>query len=295
MAEEPIPQTLLVIGGSSLVGHRLREIAENFPGAVQFTGRSRLSPGDLVLDARAPERFSTNEKITAVIVCAPIRLVSDALLRRLYDLGMRRLVVFSSTSILTKVQTTDAAERDMLAQLQNSEALVKRFCEHASVRWTILRPTMIYDEGRDQNVTQIMRLIQRSGFFPIAGAGAGLRRPVHAADLAAAALIAVQTAACNGKTYNLSGGEELTYRKMVDRIFAGMGRSPFVVSLPLFVWRIGFWLKSLVQPGGGTNFEMARRMNKDMNFDHDAASADFGYSPRAFQPHFKDFRPPSGL
>jgi nucleoside-diphosphate-sugar epimerase len=277
---------LLVIGGSSLVGRRLRELAPRFPGNMQFTGHKNLAAGDHELDADAPQRFSLSGSIDAVIVCAPISRINAALLQRLYDLGMRRLVVFSSTSILTKTTTNDPLEQSMLQRLQAGEELVRSFCVKAGVAWTILRPTMIYDEGLDQNVSQIMRVILRLGFFPIAGNGRGLRRPVHAADLASAALSALTSKACAGKTYSLSGGEVLTYKQMVARIFWGMGRAPRIIPIPLFIWRIGFLCKSLLAPGRAVNFEMARRMNKHMNFEYTDAAKDFGYSPRSFQPDF---------
>lgn len=284
---EPAKQiSLLVIGGSSLVGRRLRDLAPQIPGRVQFTGHRNIAIGDLKLDADAPRDFSPPEPIDSVIVCAPIWRINTPLLQRLYDIGMRRLVVFSSTSILTKTTTHDPNEQLMLQRLQAGEELVRSFCVNAAVTWTILRPTMIYDEGLDQNVSQIMRVIRRVGFFPIAGSGCGLRRPVHAEDLAAAALSVLKSDASAGKTYALSGGEVLTYKQMVARIFWGMGRPPRIVSIPLILWRIGFFTKGLISAGSAVNFEMARRMNKHMYFEHTEAAADFGFSPRGFQPIF---------
>ena len=282
----PTQQHLLVIGASSLVGRRLREIAPQFQGSVQFTGNTKLTPGDLKLDAYAPELFSPVSPIAAVIFCAPISRLNEALLQRLQKAGMKRLVVFSSTSILTKITSNDAAERLMLEQLKAGEELVRSFCAQSAISWTIFRPTMIYDEGRDKNVSQIMRVIRRFGFFPIAGKAQGLRRPVHAADLAKAALDVLKKEACTNKIYVLSGGEELTYKQMVERIYSGMGLAPLILPMPLLLWRLGFLAKSFFTPRSGVNFEMARRMNKHMNFEHTEASSDFGYSPRAFLPKF---------
>mgnify|MGYP001015744493 CR=1 FL=1 len=103
-----------------------------------------------------------------------------------------------------------------------------------------------------------------------------------------AALQAVQSAAAANKAYNLSGGETLTYRQMVARIFRAMGRAPRIVPLPMIVWRIGFLALGLVRKGGknAANLEMARRMAVHMDFDHADAARDFGYRPGLFAPRF---------
>jgi nucleoside-diphosphate-sugar epimerase len=73
------------------------------------------------------------------------------------------------------------------ASLAEAEAEVERFCAEPGVAWTILRPTLIYDEGRDGNVSRLAGLIRRFGVLPLSGEGEGLRQPVHAEDLAVGA------------------------------------------------------------------------------------------------------------
>jgi nucleoside-diphosphate-sugar epimerase len=120
---------------------------------------------------------------------------------------MTRLVAFSSTSRFTK-QTSDVPEeRAVAASLAEAEAEVERFCAEQGVAWTILRPTLIYDEGRDGNVSRLAGLIRRFGVLPLSGGGEGLRQPVHAEDLAVGALRAAGSPAAENKAYDLVGGE----------------------------------------------------------------------------------------
>jgi nucleoside-diphosphate-sugar epimerase len=104
--------------------------------------------------------------------------------------------------------------------------------ERLAIAYTIFRPTLIYGAGRDRNIADIARFVRRFGVFPILGKGIGLRQPVHAADLAEACLLAVDSSASFNRVYNLSGGETLTYRQMVERVFQAMGKRGRVVSLP---------------------------------------------------------------
>ncbi|MGZ3306664.1 MAG: NAD-dependent epimerase/dehydratase family protein, partial [Asticcacaulis sp.] len=200
---------------------------------------------------------------------------------------------FSSTSRLTKGASPEPAEREVVRKLADGEAAIIDFCSRRDVAWTLLRPTLIYDEGRDENVSRIAATIQKLGFFPVCGQAAGKRQPVHARDLARAALQAIPAGAAFNRTYNLSGGETLTYREMVGRISAGMGRKPVILPLPLWAWRVGLTLISLIRPGKtlSHNIHMAERMNVDLWFDHAQASRDFGYAPGPFRPVFPETGP----
>ena len=199
--------------------------------------------------------------------------------------GARRLVALSSTSRFTKRDSAAASERAIAARLAAAEEEVLDWARTRGIAATILRPTMIYDGIHDQNVARIARFIRRFGCYPVAGAAVGLRQPVHADDVATACQSALQ---CDGlrETYEISGGETLTYREMVGRIFAWLERPPRLVTLPLPLVRAAGPLVRIM-PGLESLPTMAARMNEDLVFDHGAATRDFGFHPRAFSLPFR--------
>lgn len=284
-------KNLLVIGARSLIGRRMPEAirAAGWPEeSVRYSSRQPVAKQGVILDTVRPYDFQPDRTFVAVIVCAPIWLITDVLLERLVGLGMKRIIAFSSTSRLTKSASGEAAERDVVAKLAAGEDTLTAFCEARGVAFTILRPTLIYEEGLDQNVTRIADLIRKLGFFPVCGLASGLRQPVHARDLAMAAMQALTARASFNRAYNLSGGEDLTYAAMVRRIFEALGRAPVIIALPEILWRIGFLVLNLVRPKKlKRNIHMALRMNTDLWFDHSAATRDFGYRPGPFKPDFK--------
>ena len=284
-------ENVLIIGARTLVGRRLRAalLAAGWPEAAVWHASRRQTGGQgLVLDMARPDAFAPERAFTHVIVCAPVWLIGDALIRRLAGQGMRRLIAFSSTSRLTKGESDEAAERDVVAALIAGEATVARACDDVGVAWTILRPTLIYDEGRDENVSRIARVIRKLGVFPLYGAATGLRQPVHARDLAAAAAGALRAEASHGKTYNLPGGETLAYRDMVKRICAALRRPALLLPAPEGLWRSGFAVLSALRGRPlSNNLQMARRMNVDLCFDGGEAARDFGYKPGPFAPDFR--------
>ncbi len=168
--------------------------------------------------------------------------------------------------MLAKVNSPSAAERNTAARLAAAEKAVAE----ASIAWTMLRPTLIYGLGRDRNVTAAAHFIRRWRFFPLAGPGKGLRQPVHADDLAAAAVRLIDDATHAGKAFNIGGGETMTYRAMIERIFAVLSIKPRFLQLTA----LGML--------PGTTGAMARRMEQDLDFDHGEVWRDLGLAPRRF-------------
>jgi nucleoside-diphosphate-sugar epimerase len=275
----------LVIGATGLVGSYIVEQlvrSGEHPMALSRSPRNATDIDWLRGDLEQPDTLDF-PAFTTLYCTANAVLVADAL-PRLFSPSLKRLVVFSSTSVLTKQETEVAAERDMIRRLADAEQRIAAACEQHGVAWTILRPTLIYGAGRDTNITPLSRLIRRFGFMPLVGGAGGLRQPVHAEDLAIGAIAAASSPAAANKIYALAGGETLTYREMIGRIFDGLKLPRRFISVPLFLWRASFVLIKPLYPSA--NVAMGTRMMKDMTFDYTPAMRDFGWKPRNFKPVF---------
>ena len=197
--------------------------------------------------------------------------------------GARRVVALSSTSLLAKRDSSDQGEQALARGLYEGEQVLRTWAEAKGVEWVILRPTLIYGYGRDKNVTEIIRFVRRWGGFPVMGRADGLRQPVHAEDVAAACVSALTVLAAGNRTYNLSGGETLSYREMVCRVFAAIGKVPHLVTVPRWLFRLAVTALRVVPRYRNWTVDMADRMNRDLVFDHVDAMRDLGFSPRPFQ------------
>ncbi len=213
---------------------------------------------------------------------APVWCLSDYF-PALEASGVRRVVALSSTSRFTKSTSSDAAERATVQRLVDGERCLQEWAESRGIEWVILRPTLIYGLGRDRNVSAVARFVRRFGFFPVLGAAAGLRQPLHADDLAAACFAALRSPAAANRAYNLSGGETLGYREMVRRICAACGRHPRTPTIPLWLFRVAVAILRVGLRRRQFSAGMAERMNADLVFDHSAASADLAFAPRPFR------------
>ncbi len=196
--------------------------------------------------------------------------------------GVRRVVVLSSTSRFTKDDSSDVQEQAIAQRLIQTEARVQAWAQSSGVDWVILRPTLIYGLGRDKNIAEIAHFIRRFGFFPLFGKANGLRQPVHAADVASACLAALQAPCAANRAYNISGGETLSYRDMIARVFLALDRRPRMLIVPLYIFSLAVTVLRRLPRYRQWSVAMAERMNRDLVFDHSEATRDLGFKPRLF-------------
>jgi nucleoside-diphosphate-sugar epimerase len=276
----------LVIGGSGLVGGYIVEQLVRRGHRVMAVSRSARQGPDvewLKADLRQPDTLKF--PVFTTLYCTADAILLAPALPRIVHPSLGRVVAFSSTSVLTKQDTEVADERETIRKLTEAEQTIAATCERQRIGWTILRPTLIYAEGRDTNITPLSRLIRRFGFMPLVGGAPGLRQPVHAEDLAIGAVAAAASAAALNKFYSLPGAETLSYREMMGRVFDGMRLPRRLIPVPPWLWRAAFGLAKPLFPGA--NVAMGIRMMKDMTFDSAPAVKDFGWNPRSFHPVFE--------
>jgi nucleoside-diphosphate-sugar epimerase len=130
---------------------------------------------------------------------------------RRFFTNTKKIVCFSSTSAVTKAKSNNIFEQEIVRSLLDGEQNVKIMAEECKFDFVILRPTLIYGLGIDSNVTAIKRFIQKFKFFLLYPPANGKRQPVHADDLAMAAISCLDNPKIKNKIYDLPGGETLTY------------------------------------------------------------------------------------
>ncbi len=198
--------------------------------------------------------------------------------------GVDRVIALSSTSILGKADTASAKEQAVVQQLVDGEQGLLNWGESTASKITICRASMIYGGENNQNIAFVKRMIRLFRFFPMLSQGNGLRQPVHIDDLAAAVLSLMPKSALPESTYILAGGEQLSYRTMIERVFQSLGQKPrfWVISKGVFK---GLLNGLSIFPGlGFLNREMIARMENDLIYDIEPARRNFEYAPGMFRP-----------
>lgn len=234
------------------------------------------------LDAHAP---ALPEGLGAIFSLGPLDVFARWAART--RVAVPRIVAFGSTSVLTKDDSIDAAERDVARRLREAEAALFAHGERHAIAITVLRPTLIYGAGRDRTLSRVAAFARRWRFFPLPRNATGLRQPVHVEDLAKAAFAALDARATFGRAYALPGGETLPYAQMLHRVLAALDPPARLVTLPTTLFRVAY--------AGARAFGFAegegplQRLDRDLVFDAASAVQDFGYAPRPFRPTSRMF------
>ncbi len=261
----------LVAAGYGVTGVSRRQSARALPAGVSWE----------IADLMRPEAVGILPASSIMVSVLPIWATVDVC-KIACARGLSRLVAFSSTSAITKKDAPSAADRELARRLLDGEEALASLPRN--VASTVLRPTMIYSDRGDRNVQQIAAQLRKISVFPLLGAGQGLRQPVHAQDLSTAVVAALTTDKSIGRTYDLGGGEVLTFRELVARTAKANELKVHFVRVPRVVARVGLRALRRRPQFRGITPGALERMSKDLVCDISLAGKDLNYSPRRFEP-----------
>ena len=233
-------------------------------------------------------KSSGNEipEVYAWINLAPV-WTTRSLTKIFHKFHPQNIITLSSTSIEGKSDSNHQQDREVVERLIDGEKWFEHYVQEYSINGVILRPTLIYGGPRNQNINFIASFIRYCRFFPLVGRGEGKRQPVHAEDVARLCVEILQNKTSGFKLYNVVGGEVLSYREMVDRVFHSMGRTKRYVRIPSWIIKPVVTLLSILPKLRFLNAEMVARIDKDLVYSMESVQKELGFKPRKFMTEHK--------
>jgi nucleoside-diphosphate-sugar epimerase len=257
---------ILVTGASGFIGQHIARTLLSRGYFVSATGRSAAALSSLaVAGAQIVMADLATDRIddlvsghTAVVNCAALAApwgqrksfmrnnvqTTERLLVAAQAAGVKRFVHLSSPSIYSRFKdqigvaeaftpprrwTTPYGETKWL-----SEQLVldQRF---VALHPIILRPRAVFGEG-DKTIIPRILAVARKGVFPLINRGAALIDVTYVRNVVAAVELALTTQCENaGRAYNITNGEPMSVRELLDRLFSALDLPVRFIQLPEFV------------------------------------------------------------
>lgn len=275
---------LLVTGGSGFLGRRVLPLAVEQGHEVLALTRSVRSldvvtslgatpvPGDLDDPRSLDAAFGVSGADSLLNLASLGFGHAPAIVAAATEAGIERAVFVSTTAVTTLLDA--GSKKVRLAAEETVRA--------SGLRWTIIRPTMIYGGPDDRNIARLVRVLRRTRVLPLPGGGAALQQPVHVEDLAAALLAAVGTDVAVARTYDVAGPEPMTFRRLVETAADAVGRRVWLVPVPLrpVVGAARAYERLARTPR--LKSEQLARLAEDKAFAIDDAVRDLGFNPRSF-------------
>lgn len=267
---------IAVLGGVRFVGRfivrELREAGEPVTWLVRDPEAAHplAGPGVRVHECDLTSLPAHLPSADCVVCTAPIPMASLAVdaCRRV---GATRAVFLSSGWANSRFATPE------VEAVREGEAVVR----DSGLRWTIIRPTMIYGPG-DRNVSVLRSQIERSPFLPVIGSGDRAVQPVYVEDLAFAVSSAVSRRSAENACFDVAGPEPMTYVAMLDAIANGLGRRPIRVHVPAWVAYLVASLSERFSDRPRLTQDRVRRLSEDRHADISAARDGLGFFPVPF-------------
>ena len=273
-----------MIGGSGFLGgYVLRAAARRGDQAVALArspaaARTVVARGAQPLAGDLDDARSLDEAFAAAGCEALVCLASlgsghgPAIVAAAEEAGLRRAVFVSTTAVTTTLHPPTRQIR--LA----AEQQIRR----SSLDWTILRPTMIYGDAGDRNLSRLLLRLSRAPVLPVPAAGGCLHQPVHVADAAGAVLAALESPAAVGGLYNVAGPAPLPFAELLGTCARAVGSRTRFLPVPLPPLVLAARGYELISRRPRIRAEQLRRLSEDKAFAIANAVRDLGYAPRPF-------------
>lgn len=164
----------------------------------------------------------------------------------------------------------------------NSKKLAEDYLKSNHPRSLYLRPSVLYGPYDKNNLVKIKTLVRSFFFLPKFGKHITIQ-PLHIHDLCHYIFKLINKADFSGKSYVLSGPEQISIDDIVDAFIQVENVKRFKIFIPLKFIQFCF---SIVKPFLPKNFPLARQIEnfkEHPRIDSDEAKKLYDFSPRSFQ------------
>lgn len=195
--------------------------------------------------------------------------------------GVNNLILVHTTGIYSKYKVAGEEYRQIEEKISN---LVQGYIsEGRKIAVTILRPTMIYGDLNDKNISIFIRMVDKLRIFPIVNGARYDLQPVWCKDLGDAYFdVLINWEVTKNKEYILSGGKPIQLREMFEVIAKQLGVRNIFISCPYPISYIGAWMIYGLSMKKIDLREKVQRLVEPRAYPHDKATKDFGFDPVTF-------------
>lgn len=192
------------------------------------------------------------------------------------DAGVNRMILVHTTGIYSKYKLAGEEYRKI-------DQYIYDLAKEKDIRLTILRPTMIYGDLSDGNISFFIKMADYLPFIPLVNGGHYVLQPVHCSDLGKAYnMVLLHPDCCDNKDFVLSGGEVIELRAVFKTILKYLNKNKLFVSCPFCIAYLGAWIIYVITFGKRDFREQVQRLCEPRAYPYSEAEKAFGYNPLTF-------------
>lgn len=194
---------------------------------------------------------------------------------------VKRIIFVHTTGIFSKYKMASEEykiiEKEVIEKAKNN-----------NIDITILRPTMIYGDICDHNISKFIKMMDKMRIYPMIAGGKAEIQPVNARDLGRAYYqVLINPEKTKNKNYNLSGEKPITIKNMLKLILKYLDKKTIFIPIPMFISITVAYILKILTFGKKDIVEKVLRMNETRIFSNEEARRDFGYTTIKFEEGIK--------
>jgi nucleoside-diphosphate-sugar epimerase len=280
---------ILLTGGAGVMGRRLVQGLRERGERVRVLDRSgtrlddpevELRHGDVTDPASLEGVF---DGVDTVFHLAAVLIAHDPAVFERVNVGGTRNVLAAARAAGVK-QFIFVSSASVVYPKTTAYSRSKRECERIvreedRMQWTIVRPTLAYNEHGGEEFRMFLEYLRKFPVVPFIGRGRALKNPVHVDDLMRGFLAVAGNPVAYGKTYNFSGGEDISIWDLAHLMLRHQGIAKPFVPLPVSLCTaIASALEGrMARPP--LTWNVIAGITQDANLDNSEARRDLGYAP----------------
>lgn len=193
--------------------------------------------------------------------------------------NVKRVILVHTTGIYSSFKNASkeykSIERKVFQLIKSNEN---------SPKITILRPTMIYGDLCDSNISKFIKLVDKCPIIPVIDKGENLIQPVNARDLAKVYYKVLKLPdITSGKTYDISGEKPIKLKEVLILITKELEKKRYFFNVNLKFGVLFAEMLKILTLRKINIVEKVQRMSENRSYSHLQAFKDIGYSPMKFK------------
>jgi NADH dehydrogenase len=153
---------------------------------------------------------------------------------------------------------------------------------NSGIPYTIIRPSVLFGEG-DEFLTMLAGLVRVCPLVPVVGLGRNRFQPIAAEDVAHCATLTLTRDDLKGKTLEIGGPHQLSYKEIVGTVARTLGKRRLPLYIPPFIMRLNVAIMEALLPKPPITSEQLRMLPNRNVAELGSVERSFGFTPHSLE------------
>jgi len=215
--------------------------------------------------------------LAAVLIAADPRVFEEVNVRGTRNImeesmkaGVKQFIFVSSISVTYPFSTPYSISKKKCEEMVTQQS---------EMNWTIVRPTLAYDENGGQEFVMFMNALLRFRVAFLVGRGNAIKNPVWVDDLIKGFVELPGNKKAFNKIYAFCGSEEISVRDLAKLILELRHRKSRLIHVPVWVCKIIASVAGRITTRPPLTWNGILGLTQNANPDWSQAQRDLGYNP----------------